>query len=306
MLKTPVVFIVFNRPDTTFRVFEVIRAVRPTQLFLIADGPRAHISGDKERCKAVIEIIDKVDWPCEVVKDYSRKNLGCRQRVISGLDKVFSQVPEAIILEDDCLPDPTFFCYCEEMLARYRNENKVMMISGNNYLFNNMTVQHSYYFSKFTHIWGWASWARAWKQYDSVMKGWPERLSSDWLMEVFPDKWLSKYWERVFEFTYKGIISSWALQLNYLCLVKNCLAIVPRVNLVTNIGFGDTATTTRSYHRLANVPCCPITFPLEHPEIIENLYKADLVVAENIYFKPILPLCLATCIERIKRTLSNG
>jgi hypothetical protein len=301
MLATPIVFIVFNRPDTTRRVFEAIRAARPIKLFLLADGPRAGIAEDVERCRVVLEIIDNVDWPCEVVKEYSPINLGCRQRVISGLNMVFSCVPEAIILEDDCLPHPSFFKYCEELLDQYRNDERIMAISGNNYLFDKISIQGSYYFSSYTHIWGWATWARTWNQYDPDMADWPKLLSANWLSEAFPDRGLRRYWERIFEFTYRGLINTWALQLNYLCLVKKRLTIVPCVNLVTNIGFGCDATTTCAPHCLADVPADEMTFPLRHPNVVERNYQFDIVAGRNIYFRPILPLFLATPFERLKR-----
>jgi len=305
MLATPIVFIVFNRPDTTRRVFETIRTVRPKKLFLLADGPRAGIVEDEERCRAVLEIIDNIDWPCEVVKDYSKINLGCRQRVISGLNMVFSCVPEAIILEDDCLPHPSFFGYCEELIEKYRDVEQIKMISGNNYLFDSISIPASYYFSSFTHIWGWATWARTWNEYDSGMSDWPKLLAANWLSEVFPDPSLRNYWERIFEFTYSEFISTWAFQLNYSCLVNKGLAVVPCVNLVTNIGFGNDATITKAPHILAEVPNNEITFPLIHPEVEERNYQADLNVAKNIYFSPILPVGIAVYIEKFKRKLNK-
>src|SRR5665648_587346 len=164
-LKTPVAFIIFNRPETTRRVFAEIAKARPTKLLVIADGPRATHPDDAEKCAVVRAIIDGVDWDCEVLKNYSDVNLGCKRRVSSGLDWVFDTVEEAIILEDDCLPHPTFFRFCEEMLAKYRDDKRIAMISGDNFQFGKKRTEYSYYFSRYTHIWGWASWRRAWDNY---------------------------------------------------------------------------------------------------------------------------------------------
>ena len=154
MTSTPVAFIIFNRPDTTKRVFAEIAKARPPKLLVIADGPRADHPADVEKCAAVRAIIDGVDWDCEVLKNYSDVNLGCKRRVSSGLDWVFDTVEEAIILEDDCLPHPTFFRFCEEMLEKYRDDKRIAMISGDNLQFGRKRTGYSYYFSRYPHIWG--------------------------------------------------------------------------------------------------------------------------------------------------------
>lgn len=300
-MNTPIAFFVFNRPETTARVFAEIRQIKPKSLFIIADAPRFNVPGDVNLCRAVLEIVSAVDWPCEVLTNFAEANMGCRQRVASGLDWVFFHVAEAIILEDDCLPHASFFRYCEELLDRFRDDENIKIISGNNYLFDTLKIHDSYYFSNMTHIWGWATWARAWNQYDSDMADWPELLTANWLSELFPDRGLRRYWERIFEFTYSGLINTWALRFNYSCLVNNGMAVVPCVNLVTNIGFGSDATTTQNPHRLANVPSEGMNFPLIHPKAMEINYQADRSVAKNIYFHPILPLFLAKIIERVKR-----
>ena len=165
-LSTPVAFIIFNRPDTTARVFAEIAKARPPKLLVVGDGPRANRDGEADRVAEARAIIKNVDWPCEVLTNFSTPNLGCKKRVSSGIDWIFEQVEEAIILEDDCLPDPSFFQFCEEMLARYRHDDRIAMISGDNFLFGQVPVPESYYFSRYCHIWGWASWRRAWKDYD--------------------------------------------------------------------------------------------------------------------------------------------
>src|SRR5512139_3287315 len=171
-LKTPVAFIIFNRPDTAERVFAEIAKARPPKLLVVADGPRANRSGEAEKCAATRAIIDRVDWDCEVLTNFSDTNLGCKNRVSSGIDWVFEQVPEAIILEDDCLPHPTFFRFCEELLERYRDDERIGMISGDNFQLGQKRTDASYYFSRYNHIWGWASWRRAWRHYDREASAW--------------------------------------------------------------------------------------------------------------------------------------
>ncbi|MEN2383889.1 MAG: hypothetical protein KA716_33360 [Gloeotrichia echinulata DEX184] len=152
-LSTPIGFFIFNRPDLTAQVFEAIRQTKPHKLLVVADGPR--FPEEEEKCLKTREVIKSVDWDCEVLTNFSEINLGCKYRVYSGLDWVFSQVEEAIILEDDCLPTPSFFYFCQTLLQRYRDDERVMHISGNNFQFGQSRTPYSYYFSKYNHIWGW-------------------------------------------------------------------------------------------------------------------------------------------------------
>jgi hypothetical protein len=172
-LSTPVAFLIFNRATTTERVFAEIARAKPRQLLLIADGPRPDREEEADRCAATRAIVDQVNWDCQVLKNYADCNLGCKKRVSSGLDWVFRNVEEAIILEDDCLPHPTFFRFCQEMLEKYRSDTRIMQICGFNALYEQQSLPYSYYFSKFGPIWGWASWRRAWEHYDVDMKLWP-------------------------------------------------------------------------------------------------------------------------------------
>src|SRR5579871_4386735 len=165
-LTTPVALIVFNRPDTTRQVFQEIRRVRPPVLLVVADGPRRDHPEDEQLCRETRAVAEEVDWPCQVLTEYSDVNLGCRHRPASGLDWVFSQVEEAIILEDDCVPHPSFFRFCSELLSRYRDDARIGTIAGTNVQGGRKRGGASYYFSKYPTIWGWASWRRAWALYD--------------------------------------------------------------------------------------------------------------------------------------------
>lgn len=273
-LKTPVVLIIFNRPDTTERVFEAIRQARPPQLLVIADGPRTNRPGEVDRCAAARQIVDRVDWDCQVLKNYSEVNLGCRKRVSSGLDWVFNTVEEAIVLEDDCLPHPSFFRFCEELLEKYRHEDKVMAISGNNFQFGQRRTPYSYYFSQYTHIWGWASWRRAWQHYDLSMSQWPKMQASGWLQKKLQYPEVVRHWSQIFQLAYRGF-DTWDYAWLFTCWLHNGLSILPEVNLVTNIGFGEDATHTKSSSKLANIPVEAIKTPLKHPPSLDINHLAD-------------------------------
>ena len=283
MTTAPVLFQIFNRPEVTARTFEAIRAARPPTLLIVADGPRPNRPGEAERCARTRAIAQAVDWPCEVLLNLSDVNLGCGKRVSSGFDWAFTQVESAIILEDDCLPDPTFFRFCSELLERYRDEERIMMISGDNFQNGASRTTGSYYFSRFSHCWGWATWRRAWRHYDYAMKGWPERRDTGWLKPIAQNGHLEMLWTSCFEGTRKGRIDSWDYQWLYCLLAREGLSIVPDVNLVTNIGFGEAATHTTLTHSRYLVPRAAMAFPLSHPAAILPHEEADLFEKRYLY-----------------------
>jgi len=235
-LSTPVVFLIFNRPETTNRVFEKIRESRPPKLLIVADGPRQDKPDDVEKCRAARSVIRRVDWECEVSTCISDVNLGCMSRVSTGLAWAFNQVEEAIILEDDCLPHPRFFRFCEEMLHLYRNDERVMMITGTNYLLDTLDTEESYCFSRYFAVWGWASWRRAWRNYDCDMTGWKEMKRHGQVRSFYSQEYMCKHVAGMFDGAYEHRINSWAIRWFYACLFNNGLCIVPRVNLISNIG----------------------------------------------------------------------
>jgi hypothetical protein len=274
-LKTPVAFIIFNRPDTTERVFGEIAKAKPPKLFVISDGPRIDRAGEADKVKAARAIIDRVDWVCEVLTNYSDENLGCKRRVSSGLDWVFEMVEEAIILEDDCLPHPTFFRFCEELLKKYRGDEKVAMVSGDNFQAGHRRDPHSYYFSRYTHIWGWATWRRAWRRFDPSMGSWPERKSGRWLKEILDDSVAEKYWQDRFDEAYTGKVNAWSLPWLLACWSQGGLTIMPNVNLISNIGFGVEATHSKVKDKFADMPVTEMSFPLSHPPEVIRDHRAD-------------------------------
>lgn len=282
-LQTPVVFIVFNRPEMTMQSFALLRRVRPPQLFLVADGPRPSVPEDVSRCRAVREIIAEIDWPCQVERFYAAENMGCMRRITSGLNEVFVRVPEAIIVEDDCLPDPTFFQFCEELLARYRDDGRVGAISGDNFQERGRKAEHSYYFSRYPHCWGWATWRRAWSRLDVAMDDWPALRDAGWLAEQFSDMRDQRYWQTMFDETAAGRIDSWAFRWTLTCWAEGFLTALPSVNLVTNIGFGGGGTNNQKNDSRALVPSASMDFPLSHPPLVCADIRADNYTQRTLF-----------------------
>ena len=298
LLKTPVALLIFNRPETTKKVFEAIRAARPSKLLVVADGPRFEMVGEKERCEAVRKIIETIDWDCELLKNYSDVNMGCRARVSSGLDWVFENVEEAIILEDDCLPDQSFFFYCRELLNFYKNDQRVMHIAGTNVQFGKNRVEYDYYFTrKYFHVWGWATWRRAWKHYDVEMKDLPLLKKSPKLDLAFSNKKELKGRLDQFDLVRKGEIDTWDYQWGYSCILRDGWAIIPNVNMVSNVGFGEDATHTHVESDLfANMKRYEMHFPMKHPDYFLQNKSAD-----NFTYK-----CRHSIITRLFLRLRNA
>lgn len=281
-LQTPVALFLFNRPEPTARVFARIAEARPRRLFLVADGPRSE--SERERCEAARQVVRRINWNCEVQRNFSDANLGCRVRMSGGIDWVFSQAEEAILLEDDCLPHPSFFRFCSELLARFRQEERIMMISGDNFQRGRRRTPSSYYFSRIPHVWGWASWRRAWHNYDVTMKNWPKLRDSGWLEATLSDAAVANAYRRLFDDTHAGKIDTWDYQLTFAAWQTNCLSVLPEVNLVTNLGFGPEATHTKACNSPdAALPVEPMEFPLRHPTHVQPCVEADEFTFESSF-----------------------
>ena len=286
MIHSPVLFLVFNRPDTTRRVFEAIRAARPPRLYVAADGPRVSRADEAQRCAQVREIATSVDWPCEVKTLFRADNLGCRRAVSSAIDWFFEEEPEGIVLEDDVLPLPGFFAYCDELLARHREDPRVVAISGSNLISNRFVPHHSYFFSRHNHIWGWASWRRAWCHYDVAMRDWPHWRNEGGLARVANgDRHFQDYWQAIFDATYRGEIDTWDYQWTFACWRMGGVAVLPAFNQTSNLGFGADAT-----HTTAEVPDCvresqprPLIFPLRHPDQVASIPEADRMIDRRVF-----------------------
>jgi len=261
-MKTPVLFIIFNRQETTKKVFEAIKVAKPEKLFIAADGPRKNIANEKELCEETRKIIDKIDWECEVKTLFREENLGCGKAVSGAITWFFENVEEGIILEDDCLPHPSFFKYCEELLDHYRLDNKIFMISGNNFLPKKLKPAGSYYFSQIPHIWGWATWKRSWTKYDFNIADLPAFIKNGEI-KMWSNIYVQKYWLEKFNDVYLKKINTWDYQLVYTMWKNKNFSIAPKVNLVSNIGFGIGGTHTLNKNdNLSNFPSEEINFPL--------------------------------------------
>ncbi|MEX0598666.1 MAG: hypothetical protein WD512_19440 [Candidatus Paceibacterota bacterium] len=295
-LQTAVLFLVFNRPDTTKQVFEKIREARPPRLYVTADGPRKNKEGDAEKCERVREIATTVDWDCEVKTLFRDENLGCKMAVSGGIDWFFENEEMGIILEDDCLPNKSFFKFCEKLLYKYEDVQQVMTISGNNFQPKRRT-ENSYYFSKYMHCWGWASWRRAWGHFDLEMSEWQSLKKQNFLSNLFSNNKAQKYWQNIFNRVFEGEIDSWAYIWQYSIWKEKGVNILPEENLVSNIGFGEEGThTSDSNSKLANIKAEELLFPLKHPSIISLNKQADSYTLNKIYFNSIW--------EKILRKLS--
>lgn len=284
-VKSPVAFLIFNRPDTTERVFAEISKAKPSKLLVVADGPRSDRTGEDEKCAAARAVIDRVDWDCDVLKNYSDTNLGCKKRVSSGIDWVFENVEEAIILEDDCLPNQSFFRFCDEMLDFYRDDEKIMQISGANLLSMLHSTEESYLISRYGGIWGWATWKRAWSHYDVTMKKWKEKKTDmQWLRSVCETKSEQQIRIRNFNLVYENGIDTWDFQWIFCKLLCNGMSIIPKANLIENIGFGIESTHT-SYisDELYKGKRQDLNFPLDHLSEVKRNYDYDTKYSKQFF-----------------------
>jgi hypothetical protein len=283
-LNTPVLFLVFNRLATTQQVFNAIRQARPPRLYVAADGARPDRPGEAAKVRAVRDyILDHVDWECEVKTQFRSTNLGCGVAVSSAIDWFFEHEPEGIILEDDCLPDPSFFRYTQELLIRYRDDQRIMGISGIHLHGDEHQPPHSYFFSHYNHVWGWASWRRAWQHYDRSMDQWPALRPTEWLLTVgHGNRRFQRHWNQVFDRVANGLIDTWDYQWTFSAWAQGGLSILPARNLIRNLGFGAGAThTTDSSDAVADLPLESLDFPLVHPTVVMSDYVADQWTYEN-------------------------
>lgn len=286
-LTTPVLFLIFNRPASTARVFTEIRKVRPRSLYVSADGPRKDRPDEWERCRAARSIVDQVDWDCEVHTDFSEKNLGLKAAVSAAISWFFREVDAGIILEDDCVPSTSFFWFCHELLTRYRDDERVMQISGNNFLLGKRRFDASYYFSRINDIWGWATWRRAWAFYDAAMDGFPAFSAQGQLANYLDDAAMRAWLMSYFEEAYANIARNdpwlgWSTQWTYAMCVQNAVTIVPAVNLVANVGVDDGVNSAFDSFRLYSSIERQEIEEIVHPRVMLPDREADALRFEVI------------------------
>jgi hypothetical protein len=274
--ETAIVLAVYNRPDCTAKSVAQVAAAHPSHLFVVADGPKEDVTEDGQKCAAVLDEVKRISWPGEVHWNIAPTNLGCRKRIQTGLAWVFEHVDSAIIVEDDCVLDPSFFVFTSELLDYYRHDPRIGVISAQSIGTSSAGV--SYHLSKFPLIWGWATWRRTWQIYEPDMDSWPSVRETDWLECYLGDPFLAAYWRAVFDQTKAGA-DTWDYQLTYSFWRHRMLAIHPSVNLVRNVGFGADAT-----HCFTGAPSFALQkmpFPLAHPESLDPDTERDALVAAN-------------------------
>lgn len=285
-LSTPILFTIFNRPDTTKIVFEKIRQIQPKYLYIAADGPRNDDTQDIRLSNECRNIINQIDWDCELHTLFRNENLGCKMAISSAIDWFFENVELGIILEDDCVPDLSFFPFCGDLLNYYKDDKRVGLISGSNFYSDAIKNFYSYYFSKYSFIWGWATWKRTWELYDVNMKLWPEIQQRKYLNTILSDKRTVIYWNNIFDATFQNRINTWDHQLTFSMFIQNLVSIIPKVNLVSNIGFNSDATHTKKENNLSNFPVSHIDFPLKKPKYIIKDNNADIFFQKYVYGYP--------------------
>ncbi len=285
-MKSAVLFLVFNRPDTTRQVFETIKSAQPPRLYVAADGPRTDHEGEREKCEQVRQIVSAVNWPCDLKTLFRDDNLGCKMGVSEGINWFFENEEEGIILEDDVLPIPSFFQYCEELLERYRHNDRVGVISGCNLVSRRFMPKESYFFSRYNHVWGWASWRRAWKLYDVTMQEWPHWRDRGGLTSISDGNQLfERHWRDAFDTAFLGGINTWDYQWTFTCWLHGMITALPAHNQTRNLGFGQDAV-----HTTGNMPdyvkeSIPelLPFPLRHPAYIDRKAKTDALIDRRAF-----------------------
>jgi hypothetical protein len=286
VFQTPILFLIFNRPDTTKLVFESIRSIKPAKLYIAADGARKHKVGEDLLCQESRSIIDLIDWECEIKTLFRPENLGCKIAVSSAIDWFFENEEQGIILEDDCLPNESFYNYCETLLNYYVSDERIMHISGNNFQDGMMRGNGSYYFSNYNHIWGWATWKRAWKAYNVDLSFLTETEAETLIEKQFDTKKERLFWNNIFKKVINKTIGTWDYQWTYAVWKNNGLSILPNKNMIANIGFNNNGTHTSGVDilGLSNMKTFSIS-NIKHPTEIEINKKADKYGLDH-YFNP--------------------
>jgi hypothetical protein len=280
----PILLVIWRRPHTLKKLIDALRPSAPKNLFVACDGPRLNIPGEAEKVAATRSLISSdIDWPCQLQTLFSEVNRGCSVGPIRAITWFFEQVEEGIVLEDDCIPHVDFFSYCSSLLEYYRHDTRVWCISGNNFQDGKWRGDGTYYFSRYTHCWGWASWRRCWLHFDPHLKSWPALRDSSQLDTIFEDVLERRYWSIIWERTYQhsASVTWWDYQWTYACLTNGGLTIIPNQNLVSNIGFGDDSSHFTEYADVRNADQGLDT--LLHPQFIVRDSHADIYTFRNHY-----------------------
>jgi hypothetical protein len=308
MFEVPVLFIIFNRKNSTEKVFEQIRLVKPKQLFIAADGPRKYIPGEDKKCENIRSwILENIDWNCEIKTLFRDQNIGCGRGPSEAITWFFEHVNEGIILEDDCLPNISFFKFCDENLNKYRNYDNISIISGNNFQIRQpMIIGSDYYFSVFPSTWGWATWKRSWDGFDYHIRKWKTIEQKEFLNFLFREKQYQGWWKWYLDKIYNEQPDDmWDFQFYFHCIERKQLAVIPGANLVSNIGHGPMAShTTNKGGYFDSIPAYELEFPLKHPDKIQRNYDADLFV-QKMLFGEVEIISLPKKFKRLAKKILN-
>jgi len=282
--ETPVLILCFNRPDHLKELLKALSIVKPVNIYVSSDGPRVERQDDLDAVAQCRRLIDTIDWPCRIRKKFNERNLGMKRAVISAISWFFSEEPEGIILEDDCIPHPSFFEFCTEMLSYYRDNQSIMHIAGTNQQFGKKIGEGSYYFSSFPAIWGWASWRRVWDLYDEEMSAYPMIESKNILWTIMPNETVVNHLHKVLRLTYEKQALTWDHQLGISIIAHKGLCIVPNVNLITNIGVPKVNINGKWMECVVSrIPSQAIEKPYIHPAKLIHDIEADINQASWTY-----------------------
>tara|TARA_A100001388_G_scaffold274668_1_gene258691 strand:+ start:226 stop:1173 length:948 start_codon:yes stop_codon:yes gene_type:complete len=282
MFKTPILILVYNRSKYLDRLISILRNIKAKNIYVSFDGPKKN-QFDIIKCNNVKKEIEKINWKCHISKNYLKVNNGCKKGVSKGLKWFFSNVDRGIILEDDCQPNSDFFIFLEWALNKYKKNNKIGGITGNNFLKNKIHIKETYYYSKYAHCWGWATWKRTWLKYDKNIKFWKDFKSSKLWNKYIDNEIEKKYWEKIFNNVKNNSLDSWAYPWMLSIWRNNQMIITPKKNLVLNLGFSLEATHTNSTFHDFNYQSFKLKKPYSSPSEMEINKVADNFVFKNHY-----------------------
>jgi len=307
---TPILLITWKRPKETLRVIDAMKGLKPSKLYISSDGPRLNFPDESKKVNDTREIIkNNINWEAEINTLYHEENQGCMKGVSTAISWFFNNVDEGIVLEDDCVPHPDFFSFCEELLEKYRDDKRIWCITGNNLQGNKWRGKSSYYFSRYNHCWGWASWKRCWSKYDVQIKDWPNFQKSGLFESLFFHEKELKHWKNTFDsIFYYGKPDTWDYQWTYTCFINSGLTAIPNRNLIENIGFNSEGTHTKKGDSPAKIDNYEKgksgILPLVHPAYVVRSEDADRYT-ELMYFSGPNYFSLLYLIKLFKRIMNR-
>ena len=303
-MNTPILILIFNRPKETRKLINRLEKFKPKNIYIFSDGPRKNNESDLKKNNECKQLIQDLKWKNNIKKKYLKNNLGCKNAVSKGISWFFENEEMGIILEDDCIPTKSFFKFCEWGLIKFKNNDKIGSITGNNFLKSNININSSYYFSKYAHCWGWATWRNRWALYNKNITFWKRWKNSKNFRKLFNLKHEILYWKKIFNNVSKNKIDSWAYPWNLCLWYNNKIVLTPKYNLVKNVGYGNSATHTFVNSHNLNYSTTKLNFPYKSPQINKVNMEADNYVFYN-HFQGVNYLWPYRMIYVLKLILNN-